>query len=455
MSTATPTTVELITASWLITIADTQTAPSAALADHGVAVQEGRIIAVGSRNDLLKQFPFATEQHLDQHILAPGLINCHGHAAMTLLRGMADDFPLMTRLENHIWPIEAEMVDYAFVFDGTELAIAEMLLSGTTCFSDMYFFPDATAMAAEKWGIRAQINFPILDIPSAWADSAAEYFDKGLALADEYRHSRYVQSAFGPHAPYTVSEDSLSRIAILAEETDSNIHIHLHETASEISNSKQQYGCTPLQRLHRLGLVSPRLQAVHMTQIDSDDQALLRETGAAVIHCPSSNLKLASGYCPVTALAADGVRIGLGTDGAASNNTLNLFETLRSAALLAKHHTGDASALPAYQAMRMATLGGAEVLGLDSEIGSIEVGKRADIIAIDSRHPGLQPLHSPLSQLVYTEAASCVKQVWIDGQQRVYDGQLLGSDINAVFAKATEWHQRISSHSAANINSTA
>lgn len=416
---------------------------TAAQNDAGVAIKNAQIIAIGSRADLLTQYPLATHQHLDQHILTPGLINCHGHAAMSLLRGMADDYPLMHWLQDHIWPVEAAVVDYTFCYDGVELAIAEMLMSGTTCFSDMYFFPDATAMAAEKWGIRAQINFPILEVPSAWASSAEEYFDKGLALADEYRHSPLIETAFGPHAPYTVSDDSFSRIAILAEEIDCNIHIHLHETNKEISDSLEQYGCSPLQRLKNLGLLSPRLQAVHMTQVSEEDSVLLLEASASVIHCPTSNLKLASGYCPATQLSQQGVRVGLGTDSAASNNTLSLFDTLRCAALLAKHQRQDASSLPAYQAFRMATLGGAEALGLADQIGSLEIGKQADLIAIDTRQPAMQPMHSPLSQLVYAQASSAVSHVWINGQQKVREGQLVDLDMTALLANASAWQQRI------------
>lgn len=413
------------------------------LHEHAIVIENDLIKAIGPREQLLSEYPNAPHIELKDHILAPGLINAHGHVAMTLMRGMADDYPLMDWLEQHIWPTEAQCVNYEFVSDGTTLGIAEMLLSGTSCFADMYFFPDASAAAAEKLGMRAQINFPILESPSAWAENAEEYFEKGLALSDEYRHSPLINTAFGPHAPYTVSDSSFERIAMLAEEIDCNIHIHLHETAHEVAASIEQYGQQPIARLNQLGVLSPRTQAVHMTQMDNDAMALLIESGASVVHCPSSNLKLASGYCAAAELLANGVRVGLGTDGAASNNTLNLFDAVRSAALLAKHHAGDAAKLNAAQTLRMATLGGAEVLGIDDKVGSLCVGKQADIIAIDTRSPAMQPVYSPLAQLVYAEAGAAVSHVWIAGKAKVANRQLLDIDLESLLAKSQWWRNKI------------
>ncbi len=421
----------------------TATEPAAVLSNHAVAVQDGVIIALAEREQILADYPNASHTELNNHILLPGLINAHTHTAMALLRGMADDYPLMEWLEQHIWPAENHCMSYDFVRDGTGLGIAEMLLSGTTCFSDMYFFPDATAAVAEKLGMRAQINFPIFEIASAWAQDAEEYFDKGLALSDEYRYSPLINTAFGPHAPYTVSDSSFERIAMLAEEIDCNIHVHLHETAFEVASSIEQHGITPIARLNQLGVLSPRTQAVHMTQLDTETTHTLVETGASVVHCPTSNLKLASGYCPAADLLEQGVRIALGTDGAASNNTLNLFETLRNAALLAKHESADAATLNASQALRMATLGGAEALGIDDITGSIKIGKQADIIAIDTHSPAMQPVHSPISQLVYTEAASAVSHVWVAGKTKVHNRQLVDFDLDALLAKSQWWRNNI------------
>lgn len=413
------------------------------LEDHAIAIEDDRIIGLAPQQQLLDQYPAASHTHLQDHILAPGLINAHGHTAMSLLRGLADDYPLMEWLEQHIWPAEDNCVSYEFVNDGAIHGIAEMLLAGTTTFTDMYFFPDATAAAAEKLGMRAQINFPILEMPSAWGQNAEEYFEKGLAVSDEYRHSPLINTAFGPHAPYTVSDESFSRIAMLAEEIDCNIHVHLHETAQEVSASIEQHGMQPIERLNQLGVLSSRTQTVHMTQLDDTAIQVLLDSGASVVHCPTSNLKLASGYCPTAKLLDLGVRVGLGTDGAASNNTLSLFDTLRCAALMAKQQTGSADQLNAVQAFRMATLGGAEVLGIDDQTGSIKVGKQADIIAIDTRSPAMQPVYSPLSQLVYTEAASAVSHVWIAGKTKVANRQLVDIDLDALIAKAQWWRNKI------------
>ena len=413
------------------------------LEDHAIAIEDDRIIGLAPQQQLLDQYPAASHTHLQDHILAPGLINAHGHTAMSLLRGLADDYPLMEWLEQHIWPAEDNCVSYEFVNDGAIHGIAEMLLAGTTTFTDMYFFPDATAAAAEKLGMRAQINFPILEMPSAWGQNAEEYYEKGLAVSDEYRHSPLINTAFGPHAPYTVSDESFSRIAMLAEEIDCNIHVHLHETAQEVSASIEQHGMQPIERLNQLGVLSSRTQTVHMTQLDDTAIQVLLDSGASVVHCPTSNLKLASGYCPTAKLLDLGVRVGLGTDGAASNNTLSLFDTLRCAALMTKQQTGSADQLNAVQAFRMATLGGAEVLGIDDQTGSIKVGKQADIIAIDTRSPAMQPVYSPLSQLVYTEAASAVSHVWIAGKTKVANRQLVDIDLDALIAKAQWWRNKI------------
>ncbi len=437
---------QILHADWLVQPdSDPESGASIQRAETGlaVAISGSDIAAIDRVEALQSRFPDAVTQRLEGHILCPGLVNAHGHAAMSLLRGFADDLPLESWLQDHIWPAEAEFVSEDFVADGVALAIADMLLSGTTCFGDMYFFPDVTARVAEQMGMRAMLNFPILEIPSAWAQSTAEYFDKGLALADEYRDSALVHTAFGPHAPYTVSDESFSRVAMLAEEIDAGIHVHLHETAREVADSQAQHGCTPLERLDRLGVLSPRTQAVHMTQVDDQALALLARSGAHVIHCPTSNLKLASGCSPLTRLLAAGVNVGLGTDSAASNNTLSLFETLRCAALLAKQDSGDAAAVQAGQALHLATLGGAQAMGLQRQLGSIEVGKQADLIAIDTRCPALQPVYDATATLVYSDVASAVQQVWVQGQQRVADRQLIDQDMNAILIKASQWRDKL------------
>jgi 5-methylthioadenosine/S-adenosylhomocysteine deaminase len=412
------------------------------LEEHSIAIAEGRIVALLPR-DKSYEFRAHREYELPGQALMPGLINTHGHAAMSLLRGYADDLPLMPWLEQHIWPAEGAHMSSEFVSDGAELAIAEMLRSGTTTFSDMYFFPDACAATAEKLGIRCQITFPIFDFPTVWARDPDEYISKGLALRDDLKHSELVSVVFGPHAPYTVAEPALAKVATLAAELDAGIHIHLHETAGEVLQAVEQHGERPLDSLHRLGLLGPRTQCVHMTDLGEQDIALLVATGAHVVHCPQSNMKLASGACPVTSLLEKGVNVALGTDGAASNNDLNMFGEMQSAALLAKLSSGDAAALPAPDALAMATINGARAMGLEQDIGSLEVGKQADIIAVDLSQPETQPLYNPISQLVYACNGSQVSHSWVNGELLLEEGKLLRINTMALLKKIDAWQYRI------------
>jgi len=385
----------------------------------------------------------ATEIDCRRHVLVPGFVNAHTHAAMSLFRGMADDLPLMEWLEGHIWPAEARVAGREFVRDGTRLAAAEMLAGGTTCFNDMYFFGDEAAAAAIEAGIRAVIGLIVIGFPSAWASDVDEYFRKAEAVHDQYRGHPLVTSAFAPHAPYTVDDAALTRVATLAEELDVPVHMHVHETAGEIEGALATHGARPLRRLEGLGLLSPRLLAVHMTAVDEDEYELLARTGVSVVHCPESNLKLASGFCPVARLLGAGVNVALGTDGAASNNRLDMLGELRSASLLAKGVSGDPCALPAAQALRMATLSGARALGLDHAIGSLEVGKLADLVAVDLSALGTQPIYDPLSQLVYASQRSQVSDVWVGGRHLVRQGELTTLDSDELRASASAWRARI------------
>ncbi len=412
------------------------------LENYSIALTDDRISALLPRAEA-QAIQAKQVLELPGHALLPGLINCHGHAAMSLLRGYADDQPLMPWLEEHIWPAEQAHVGEEFVADGTELAIAEMIRSGTTTFSDMYFFPNVCAATAQRLGMRCQITFPIFDFPSAWGKDADDYISKGLALRDDFKHSALVTVVFGPHAPYTVCEANLAKIATLAAELDTPVHIHLHETAGEVLQAVEQHGERPLDTLHRLGLLGPRTQCVHMTDLGDQDIDLLEATGAHVVHCPQSNMKLASGTCRVGTLLQRGVNVALGTDSAASNNDLNLFGEMQTAALLAKLHSGDATALPAADALAMATINGARALGLEERIGSLEVGKQADLIAVDLRGPETQPLYHPLSQLVYACNGSQVSHSWIAGQQVMADRKLSHIDLDALTPRINQWQQRI------------
>ena len=412
------------------------------LENHSIAITGSRITALLPRAEA-KSINAAEVLDLPGHALLPGLINSHGHAAMSLLRGYADDQPLMPWLEQHIWPAEAANVSAEFVRDGVELAIAEMLRSGTTSFSDMYFFPNVCAETAQRTGMRCQITFPVFDFPTVWARDADEYISKGLALRDDVKHSELVTVGFGPHATYTVSEANLVKVATLAAELDVAVHIHLHETRGEVLLAAEQNGERPLDSLHRLGLLGPRTQCVHMTELTDQDIALLAATGAHVVHCPQSNMKLASGTCPVGRLLESGVNVALGTDSAASNNDLNLFGEMHAAALLAKLNSGDAAALPAATALAMATINGAKALGLDHQIGSLETGKLADMIAVDLEQPETQPLYNPISQLVYACNGSQVSHSWIGGVQVMKQRKLSYIDLDTLATRTRAWRDRI------------
>ncbi|PRB80616.1 TRZ/ATZ family hydrolase [Pseudomonas sp. MYb185] len=412
------------------------------LEQHAVAVHQGRIVAIVPLS-ATATIQARERRELPEHVLIPGLINAHGHAAMTLFRGLADDLPLMTWLQQHIWPAEARWVNGAFVQCGSELAIAEMLLGGTTCFSDMYFYPQVTARVAQELGIRAQIAFPLIDNAIPGARNRDEAIATGLQLHDEYRHHNLISLAFGPHAPYTVSDATLAQVRTLSDELELPVQMHLHETAGEVAEAVRQTGQRPLQRLHQLGLLGPRLQAVHMTQVDEQDLQLLSEHQVSVIHCPQSNMKLASGFCPVQRLLDAGINVALGTDGAASNNDLDMLEELRSAALLAKAVSGTPTALDAHAALYMATLAGARALGLSEETGSLEPGKAADMVAVDLSGIAHQPVYQPVSQLLHTCSAAQVTDVWVAGRQAVRDRQLTGIEQNTLIARAQAWARQI------------
>lgn len=442
--------IDIIGASWLLSmsVAPNSGNPKDLILENGaVAVDGSRIIDVGDYDSLIEQFsadPRETSTRFySEHILMPGLINNHGHLAMSLLRGYADDLSLQTWLQDHIWPAEAQWVDNAFVLDGALLAMSEMLLSGTTCASDMYFFPESTAKAAQLSGMRCNIFFPILEFPSAWGSGPDEYFDKGLALHDELKNSALINIGLGPHAPYTVSNDTFQRVAMYSDELDCPIQVHLHETAKEIEDSLAEHGARPFERLLQLGVIGNATQAVHVTQTTAQEIEQLASNGCSVIHCPSSNLKLASGFPAIESLLRHQVAVGIGTDSAASNNSLDLFEEIRISSLVCKHLAADAAVLDSYQALYNATLGGAIAAGLDNSIGSLEPGKQADLIAIDTNTVKMQPLHNPVSQLVHTAAGASVKQVWVNGKQLVENGQLTLIDQREILESAAQWRNNM------------
>ncbi|NVJ61283.1 MAG: TRZ/ATZ family hydrolase [Gammaproteobacteria bacterium] len=430
---------QLIFAKWIFT-ADHN---SEVLENYGIAIHDGKIIDVDQHENLKSNYSAKQEFNLTEHILVPGFINAHTHAAMNLLKGYANDLPLMTWLEQHIWPAEGKWMSDEFVYQGTKLAIAEMLKGGTTCFNDMYFMPHQTAEAALDTGIRTNVGLTVLDFPTKWGKDADDYITKGLEVYDQYKHHPTINFSFAPHAPYTVSDEPLKKIATLASQLDLTIQMHMHETQHEVTEALKNTGQRPLARLHQLGLLSPRFQAVHMTALDEQDIELAANEGIHLIHCPESNMKLASGICPIDAVNQAGINIALGTDGSASNNDLDMIGEMRSAALLAKVGSGKADCFSAKQVLAAATLGGAKALGIDELCGSIEQGKFADLCAVDLSHIATQPVFDPVSQLVYSASRDQVSHVWTSGKLQVENFKLKHIDENECRSIADHWREKL------------
>jgi len=429
----------LLNARWVVPVVP----EGVVLERYSVAVKGGAIEAVLPTPRAIEAYPDYRRVDLPEHVLIPGLVNAHTHAAMTLMRGLADDLALMRWLQEHIWPAEAKHVSAQFVHDGTLLACAEMLRGGVTCFNDMYFFPEAAVEATLEAGMRGSFGMIVLDYPTVYASDPDDYIAKGLALRDRYRDHPMLSFCLAPHAPYTVSDRSFGKIATLAAELDCPVHCHVHETEDEIARSVAEHGVRPLERLRSLGIVGPNLISVHSVHLSADEISLLATHGSSVAHCPTSNLKLASGFAPVAALVAEGVNVGLGTDGAASNNRLDGFQEMRQAALLAKAVARNAEAIPAHTALRLATLGGARALGLDTRIGSIEPGKRADLAAVRLAGPELVPIFDPVSHLVYCAGRGDVSHVWVDGEEKMSDRVLNGMDIPGLDTRAKLWQNAL------------
>tara|TARA_B110000259_G_scaffold105105_1_gene120716 strand:+ start:780 stop:2102 length:1323 start_codon:yes stop_codon:yes gene_type:complete len=430
----------LINSRWIIPVV-----PENRVFEHcALAIDKQKIVGIYPQAEAKTKFDPVSVVDLADHILMPGLVNAHGHAAMSLLRGYADDLPLQPWLEEHIWPVEARVLSAEFVADGTNLAMAEMIKTGTTCFADMYFFADAVAEQVQRSGMRSQIGFTVFDFPTAGGKDPDDYIHKGLKLRDTYKGDGLIKIACAPHAPYTVGDDTMRRIATYANELEMAVHIHCHETAQEVADSLKLYGCRPLQRLDDLGVLLPQTQLVHMTQIDDEDIRLIQDNNCHVVHCPESNLKLASGFCPVGKLIDAGINVAIGTDGAASNNDLDLFGELKTAALLAKAVANDASVLDAHAALRMATINGAKALGWDDQIGSLEAGKSADMIAVEISSLSQKPLYNPASQLVYSNAGSQVTHSWVAGKALLRERSLVTLDEENLIRRADAWRNQIS-----------
>jgi len=440
----------VIVARWVLPVIPKNTV----LEHQAVVVHQGVVIEICPASIVSERFVANETVHLDEHVLMPGLINLHTHAAMSLMRGLADDVPLMPWLEKHIWPAEQRFVSPPFVYDGTLLACAEMLSGGITTFNDMYFFPEASIQAATQIGMRAHIGLVVLEFATNYANDAGMYLEKGTAVRDAYKTQPRITFSFAPHAPYTVSDATLSTIGTLAEQLDLGIHTHMHETMHEVQTSKANHGLSPLTRFANLGLLGTRLTLAHCVHVNDADMQLMADYGCHIAHCPTSNLKLASGIAPMAKCDALGINIGIGTDGAASNNRLDMFAEMRMAALLAKGQSGDATAISAHQALEMATINGAKALGLESQLGSITVGKQADLIAVNMAEMVSQPCYDPISHLVYVASRENVTHTWVDGQLRYNKPESsTGVFSQGVFSEvephtllhiAQQWHHKLS-----------
>lgn len=413
--------------------------------NHAIIIDDGEIVDIIEYADVLTRYLAAEEVYLDNHIVMPGLVNAHGHAAMSLLRGYADDYELHTWLNDHIWPVETKHVSSEFVALGTELAVAEMLKSGTTTFSDQYFFPEAAAKVVDKTGMRAQFATTVFDFSCAWGSGADDYIHKATAFVQAYSDHPRIYPALGPHAPYTVNDENFTKVVEAAHTLEVPIHVHLHETQQEVSDGLAQTSERPLARLDKLGVINRQSQLVHMTALDGNDINTVKDQGASVIHCPRSNMKLASGFCPTQHLIDQGINVAIGTDGAASNNALDMLSEIQYAALIAKGHTGNATAIDANTALRMGTINGAKALGIDDHVGSIEVGKQADIVAFKIDALQFTPLFEPVSQLVYTQSASQVTDVWVAGQRLLEDAKLTTIDEADLIKRVNQFAQGIKS----------
>jgi 5-methylthioadenosine/S-adenosylhomocysteine deaminase len=428
-----------IEARWIIPIEP----QGVVLEGHAVVVDADRIVAILPVAAAREQYDARERVELGEHALIPGLINAHTHNPMTLMRGLADDLPFMVWLKDHVWPAEARVMGPEFVRDGVELAIAEMIRGGTTCCNENYFFPDVQAATYRMHGFRARVGLPVIEFPTAWASSRDEYFDKALSVHDELRGQALIGTAFAPHAPYTVSDESFERIHLLSDQLDLPVHLHLHETADEIKDSLRDFGMRPFARIKQIGLVNERLIAVHMTQLTEAEISDCAAQGVSVVHNVESNMKLLSGFCPAEAIRRAGVNLAIGTDGCASNNDLDLFGEMRTAALVGKLIANDAAAMSAANVLHAATLGSARALGWQDQIGSIQVGKQADLTAVNLGTIESQPIYNVVSQLIYAAGRHQVSDVWIAGVRRLRDRQLTGMDTVEILAKARRWRDRI------------
>jgi len=418
------------------------------LESGAVAVVDDKIAAVGREAEVRESFPDARVFDADGGIIMPGLINAHTHVPMTLFRGLADDLELMDWLENHIFPAEATFVDEEFVRWGTRLACLEMLRGGTTTFVDMYFYEDAIAEEVDQCGMRALLSQTLFDFPAPDHETWEETIAAIRSFVERWKGHPRITPVVAPHAPYTVSGDHLIEAHALATELDVPLNIHLAEDEDEVVTIREQTGMTPVTYVDSLGILDDRVITAHMVWPSDSEIELLAANGVGVAHCPQSNMKVSAGIAPVPEMIAAGIAVGLGTDGTASNNDLDLWEEIDTAAKLHKVDTLDPTVVPARDALRMATIEGARAIGLDSEIGSLEVGKQADLIVVATDGYHQQPYYDVYSLLTYSTKASDVRMVMIAGRVVMRDGEVLTVNADEVLAKAWEYRDRISAYDA-------
>lgn len=430
---------QLIHAKWIVTCEDN----NQILEDHAIAVKDGKIHAIIPGKDAEQKFDCQTTSTFSSHAITPGFINTHTHLAMNVFRGLADDLELMDWLNNYIWPAEGKWVSNELVADASMMAMAEMIRCGTVCFNDMYFYLNATAKAAEQAGVRGFIGMTVIGVPTSWAKTTDEYFAKALDFYAEYKDNPRITPTWAPHSTYSVEIEDLEKINQYAHDQDTRINIHLHEAPSEIAHSLEKHGKHPLHRLNKINMVSKRLIGVHMTQVDKKDLEILIDKRPQIVHCPESNMKLNSGQCPVQRLLDAGLNVSLATDGAASNNDLDMLGEMRTAALLGKVTANDPRALSAETALKMATINGAKTLGIDHITGSLTPGKSADFIAIDLNQIETRPLYHPISQIVYAASRHQVTDVWAAGKQLLKQRELQTMDEKELLEKADSWRDKI------------
>jgi 5-methylthioadenosine/S-adenosylhomocysteine deaminase len=429
----------LVCARWVLPVEPDGTV----LENHAVAVHAGRIVAVLPIEVARARYAPAELVSRPHHALLPGLVNAHTHAAMTLLRGRAENLPQAQWAQDVIAPIERRWVDPEYVRDGTELAIAEMVRGGVTCFGDMQLWPEVVARTAADLHMRVSIGLVVEQAASRWAGDPDEYIEKGMALRDDYRGDPLVATHFALGPAHELDDTTLLRVRRLADELEIPIALPVHESASELDASIARHGARPLDRLARLGMATPLLVAVHGTQLSGADIDTLANAGAAVVHCPEANLKLGSGVCPAAELLGRGVRVALGTDAPASNNDLDVLSEMRTAGLLAAGVGARPGALVASDLLRMATLEGARVLGLGESTGSLIAGKWADMCCIDLRAPGSWPVHDAATTLVYACSSRQVTDSWVAGRQVLAAGSLRYIDEAGLYERAEAWRLRI------------